>query len=125
MSLPLNLIIDRTADGKLRAEVAGHPESAVEAADIPGLLNAVRDALFPFVGGGPDEPEQAAPKGNVLDAANPAQDIGRELTEEEDRAMRRMAMERMPDREALKKLVSGHPVPEPWPEGDEDWGDAP
>jgi hypothetical protein len=123
MSLPLNLIIDRTADGKLRAEVAGHPESAVEAMDFPGLLNAVRDTFYPFVAAEAGESQRATPE--AADAAVPDQDVETALTEEEDRDLRRLAMERMPDRETLKKLVSGHPVPERWPEGDEDWDDAP
>ena len=125
MSLPLNLVIDRTADGKLRAEVAGHPESAVEAADLSGLMNAVEETFLQFLATEPSEAERTA-RGVVPGrSVPPIEDREAVLSDEEDKALRRVAMERMPDREALKKLVSRHKVPEHWPEEDEEWVDAP
>jgi hypothetical protein len=93
MDLPLNLVIDRTSEGRLRAQLAGHPESAVEAANVTGLLNAVQDTFLQFL--------------------------------EDDEALRQAAVRRTPDRETLEKLASRYPVPDDWPEGDEDWDDAP
>jgi hypothetical protein len=125
MTLPLHLIIDRTGNGKLRAEVAGQPEFAVEAADFTRLLDAVRDTFLTIVSGEPGGFERNARDSVAADAATPVEDVERALTDEEDREMRRLAMDKMPDPETLKSLVSRQPVPDHWPEGDEDWDDAP
>jgi hypothetical protein len=125
MSLPLNLIIDRTADGKFRAALAGHPELAVEAADFPGLLDAVRDTFLPLVAGDPGASERSTPEEAVADGNASDQDAETAPGDEDDQGLRRLAMQRMPDRETLRKLVARYPVPDHWPEGDEDWDDAP
>ncbi len=124
MNLPLNLVIDRTADGKLRAQVAGHPESAVEAMDVTGLLDAVQDTFLQFLAG-PTESKPSGREAAPAPGVPPAQDVEVALTDEEDEALRRAAMERTPDRATLEKLVSLYPVPDHWPEGDEDWDEAP
>jgi hypothetical protein len=59
------------------------------------------------------------------DATTPDQDAESTLTDEEDRELQRLARDKMPDRETLTRLVSRHRVPDHWPEGDEDWDDAP
>jgi hypothetical protein len=125
MNLPLNLVIDRTEDGKLRAEVAGHPESAVEATDVTGLLDAVQDTFLQFLVTGPRESKRSRQEAETAHGVPQAQDVEDALTDEKDEALRRAAMQRTPDRETLEKLVSRYPVPDRWPEGDEDWDDAP
>jgi hypothetical protein len=125
MPLPLNLVIDRTADGKLRAEVEGHPESAVEAFDLRGLLNAVQEAVLPLISTEPVGSGRGAHESATIDPIASTSEIGTESTDADDEALRRLARERMPDREALEKLVVRNTVPNHWPEGDEDWDDVP
>ena len=117
MSLPLNLVIDRTADGKLRAEVAGHPNSAVFATDLSGLWNAVEESFLQSLTADSSEAERSVAREATGRIVPPAADVEASLTDEEDQALRRVAMERMPDRETLKKLVSRHKVPDHWPGG--------
>jgi hypothetical protein len=125
MNLPLNLVIDRTADGKLRAEVAGHPESAVEAADLAGLLDAVQDTFLQFLTGASEESDRSGLEAATAQGVPPAQDVEIAPSDEEDEALRRAALRRTPDRETLAKLVSRYRVPDRWPEGDEAWDDGP
>ena len=125
MSLPLNLLIDRTADGKLRAEIAGHPESAVEASDLTGLLNAVQGAFLQFLTADPRESARDVQEMVPPHPVVPLSDLGDTLPDDEDKVLGRIAVERMPDPEMLRKMVARHPVPDDWPEGDEDWDDVP
>src|SRR4029453_3135235 len=108
MPLPLNLVIDRTADGKLRAEVAGHPESAVEATDLSALLNAIEETFLQFLSADSSEAQQSVSEVAAGRPVPPTEDVEAALTDEEDNAQSRVAMERMPDRETLKKLVFPH-----------------
>ena len=124
MNLPLNLLIDRTADGKLRAQVAGHPECTVEATDVTGLLDAVQGTFFQFLVAGPKESERSGQEAATAHGVPPTQDVEVGLTDEEDEALRGAAMQRTPDRATLEKLVARYPVPDDWPEEDEDWDDA-
>ena len=96
---------------KARQQTAAPRERAAAAAvrDDPGLL------AFPIVAA-PETPGPTSPKTEDLNGA---------LTGDSDDGLRRIAIEQMPDRETLKKLVSRHETPDHWPEGDEVRGTAP
>ena len=117
MPLPLNLVIDRTADGRFRAEIAGHPELAVEAENVPQLLSAVQDSFLPLLEG-----ESLESNPSEVQATPPVP--GAASLDETDEPLIRAASNAMPDREKLRKLVARHSVPEAWPKEDEGWDDA-
>jgi hypothetical protein len=89
MNLPLNLVIDRTADGKLRVQVVGLPESAVEATDVTGPLDAVQDTLLRFLDARPREFKQSGQEGATAHGVPPVEDVEVALTDEEDKDLRR------------------------------------
>lgn len=103
--MSLTITIERTESGLFRAEVAGHPRLVMEHADLPVLVEEIKETLDLIA---------VAPDGKLLLVD----------TETADEAAARSAVEKTALRnDDLDRLADRYPVPTEWGE-EPGWQDA-